>query len=38
MLGSWNSSAYFDMQMAYKANTIIPALLTKCLFVSFQLY
>ena len=26
------------MQMAYKANAIIPALLTKCLFVSFQLY
>ena len=26
------------MQMAFKANPIIPALLTKCLFVSFQLY
>ena len=26
------------MQMAFKANLIIPALLTKCLFVYFQLY
>ena len=38
MLKSRKSSAYVDMQMAFKANAIIPALLTKCLFVSFQLY
>ena len=36
MLRSWGSSAYFSMQMAFKANPIIPALLTKCLFFVFS--